>query len=1205
MSTLFSFLLSRGLWSFFGLLALALLIWVAGPLLALGAVRPLESASVRVYVIVAIFAVWLLRVLWRKWREGRLNAQLLGQLRRPAKKQKPEEPDPNPEIKELSDRFDEAIELLRKMRFDGKSSRFSLARFSRQHLYQLPWYVFIGAPGSGKTTALVNSGLNFPLAERFGKVALRGVGGTRNCDWWFTDDAVLLDTAGRYTTQESDSTGDEEEWKGFLNLLTRYRGRQPVNGVMLTVSIEDLLSSSEAERAQHAAVLRRRLQELRAELGIQFPVYVLVTKSDLMSGFNEYFSTYSREALKQVWGFTFPHTELQADGFDLHASFNAEYELLKQRLYAGLPDVMSAEPDESRRALAYLLPQQFAGLQSILGHFLSNVFATSRFESSVLPRGVYFTSGTQGGRTFDHVTGQLKRYLKIEGPPGSSMTVEGQVPGGHGRSYFLQNLLQKVIFPESGLAGRNMKWERRYRRLQWGGYAAVSVGLLLLLAGWANSYRNNSLYLQAVQARIPELEALGREIKLDASGDVLGVLPYLDALQALPAGDGFATDDPPFSYGFGLYQGHKIQAGADGAYRVAQDQVLVPQVAQRVGAALRSAPANDLEYSYEALRAYLMLYDSERYNPDFMHTWLLSDMRAQLAEGHTRRQYEQLSGHLRNLVDSRVLTSPFAKDEALIAQTRSSLDEHALSERAYSRMQRLLLNDDITDTTFLDLGGPSAMSVFTRKSGKPLNEGIPGLYSYEGYWEKVDKQVGEIAANLKRDDLWVLEVDATKGERTIPDEQLVADIRRLYLTDYVRNWDMYLADLSLKPAQTLLQSIEMARTLSSGNSPLVQLIQSVARETTLLRDSEAGDRSLMDLAKDRVSSTQSSLERMFGSVAPGDPARETNGTERMEAMVDRHFVAYRNLASAPQGGQAPITATTGLINDLYVYLTASDAALRSSSPLPTSSVVTQLQAEAGRLPKPVGGMLTQLSLHASDEVSDVERQQLGRSVSANLGVFCRQAIAGRYPFSPKSKRDVAPNDFARLFAPGAMMDDFFQKKLVNHVDMSGPRWRFKPGMDGGQGEQAGYLDSFQRAGIIRSVYFTATGTEPSYRVSIRPLHMDADITQFIMNVDGQTVSYAHGPQVGTAVNWPGTRGSNQVSIELLPQTGVSGISATGPWALNRLLDKASLKRGASPEITIATFSIGGRQVVLEFSANTVKSPFRLSEMQGFSCPGQG
>src|SRR5690606_4800503 len=143
-------------------------------------------------------------------------------------------------------------------------------------------------------------------------------------------------------------------------------------------------------------------------------------------------------------------------------------------------------------------------------------------------------------------------------------------------------------------------------------------------------------------------------------------------------------------------------------------------------------------------------------------------------------------------------------------------------------------------------------------------------------WDKVDKQVGDVAANLKRDDVWVLGVDPGQAEQSIPGDQLIADIRRLYLTDYVRRWDEYLADLTLKPAQTLLQNVEVARTLSSGNSPLVQLIRSVARETTLLRDSETDERSLVDRAKDRVSSTQSSLERMFGSVVPGDPRRQAD-----------------------------------------------------------------------------------------------------------------------------------------------------------------------------------------------------------------------------------------------------------------------------------------------------------------------------------------
>jgi hypothetical protein len=117
------------------------------------------------------------------------------------------------------------------------------------YLYELPWYVFVGAPGSGKTTALVNSGLSFPLAEKYGPGAIAGVGGTRNCDWWFTDEAVLIDTAGRYTTQDSDQSGDKQAWEAFLDLLKKTRPRRPLNGVVLTLSAADLLQQGVAERS--------------------------------------------------------------------------------------------------------------------------------------------------------------------------------------------------------------------------------------------------------------------------------------------------------------------------------------------------------------------------------------------------------------------------------------------------------------------------------------------------------------------------------------------------------------------------------------------------------------------------------------------------------------------------------------------------------------------------------------------------------------------------------------------------------------------------------------------------------------------------------------------------------------------------------------------------------------------------------------------
>ena len=169
--------------------------------------------------------------------------------------------------------------------------------------------MFIGAPGSGKTTALINSGLKFPLEQRVGKGAVRGVGGTRNCDWWFTDEAVFLDTAGRYTTQDSDAASDSEGWKEFLALLGKYRKRRPVNGIVLTISAQDLMTQGDAGREAHVEAARRRLNELTQELHIQLPVYVMVTKCDMVAGFTEYFDDLTQEGRAQVWGVTFPYEQ--------------------------------------------------------------------------------------------------------------------------------------------------------------------------------------------------------------------------------------------------------------------------------------------------------------------------------------------------------------------------------------------------------------------------------------------------------------------------------------------------------------------------------------------------------------------------------------------------------------------------------------------------------------------------------------------------------------------------------------------------------------------------------------------------------------------------------------------------------------------------------------------------------------------------------
>lgn len=188
---------------------------------------------------------------------------------------------------------------------------------------------------------------------------------------------------------------------------------------------------------------------------------------------------------------------------------------------------------------------------------------------------------------------------------------------------------------------------------------------------------------------------------------------------------------------------------------------------------------------------------------------------------------------------------------------------------------------------------------------------------------------------------------------------------------------------------------------------------------------------------------------------------------------------------------------------------------------------------------------------------------------------------------------------------GGDLDRFFQAKLLPIVDISKRPWVYRQVGDNRQTDTTGALMQFQRAQTIRDVFFHGSGSGPSLRLEFKPLEMDANLTQFILDVNGQIVKYSHGPQIPQLVQWPGPNGSTQVRLQVSPPSAAGGIAPfEGPWALFRLFDRMKIETTPQPEKFRVTFDVNGRKAVFEVLTSSVENPFRLPELQQFQCPGK-
>ncbi|GAA0889438.1 type VI secretion system membrane subunit TssM [Rhodanobacter soli] len=1160
-----------------GLLLLSLLIWFGGPYLGFGESQPLASPIVRllvIIVIVVIWAVWLQVQQMRVRGKAKQMASDLSDQGTPAGGGERDERSAN-ERAQLQGRFQEAVETLRKNRSGGTN------------LYALPWYVVIGPPGSGKSTLLQNSGLNFPLSNKFGKEAIRGVGGTRNCDWWFTDEAVFLDTAGRYTTQDSDRGADASAWEEFLNLLRKYRKRRPINGVIVAMSLSDLLTLDANGRQQHILAVRQRLDELAKHLRIGVPAYLVFTKCDLVAGFTEFFDDLNPELRSQVWGMSFPVGRTM-DG-TAAKQFLDEFNLLLDRLNTRILDRLHGERDRTRRAAILSFPQQLGALREITRQFVEGVFTGHQYDAPLLLRGAYFTSGTQEGTPIDRMMGAVARTFGLDAS-------RLHVPGAQSRTFFVERLLKDVLFKESGFAGTDPKLERQKILLQAVSYVGVLLVCALLVFGLASSYRRNGGYLTQVQAALQKYPAQS-DLSLAPNQQAYFAM-VLERLESLSGAVDVADQhkgDVPLSMRFGLYQGNAVGDEVRDAYFRELNGLLLPGVASQFRAGL-AANAADPQMLYYYLKGYLMLGEPKHLDHDQVVALAGIEWRRLFPSDPVLQK--ALTKHFDALVGHEGRLRALSLDSNLVEQARNTLRTADLPSLIYGNI-KLTADNGAYPPLRLDKELGLLGNVYRRRSGAALSDPLPALFTQPVYKDEVDKGIEQAVTQFATDD-WVF--GASKID-SLQKAHLAQQVLALYEQDYIKAWDGILADLELQPIGNIQDASTIAAKLAGPNSPM-KLLLKVVRDNTndLMRapPADAADKA-EDMARQlaQKKATQTALARALAQAGAGagTPGADAASEKPGQAISD-HFEQINKLSEGGPGA-APIDQTLRVLDDLSkTLLTMGDFSSAAGQPNPQ---LLMAQQAATQLPAPASGWFAALTGKSQALVASGTKGALDDQYQQAVAKDCADFTRGRYPFSPSSNNDIPLQNFGEMFGYGGRFDSFYNQTVGKLIDASGRNWQWKSG-PGAVSGSAGMLAQLQGADRIKQMFFRS-GNMPEVDFTLLTPALDAGIGKLVIEVDGQKYEYQPGGATNVSMKWPGPT-PGRVSISAYDPAGtlLTTFDYHGDWAFFRALQAANLQKQSDLRF-VASFNFGGHVAKVTIQANNLKNPFLSNALSSFRCGG--
>ena len=1061
----------------------------------------------------------------------------------------------------LAESAEETVQFL-------KSS--NLGESGKDAVYSLPWYIVAGAPRSGKSSLVISSNLNFQALPSQRQSELRFIRPTPGVDWRVTNDAVFVDTAGRYQTEGVDG----DEWSSLLDTLKKYRSNRPLDGFVLAVNTETIVKGDDREIEELAKVLRARLDDAMARVKVKFPVYLVFTHADSIEGFRDSFSSSKSEDKTLVWGATIPIEKSD----NAQSLFDSEYEILQNSVMKRRLVRLSAPFPPVRQLKIFNFPLHFGSARRKFAAFVNALFRPNPFSENPFLRGFYFTASPAG--------------------KGSA-----NAPVSVANGYFAERLFRDVVLRDKDMVKTFVAQRQRAPIFGWvmTALGALIIGLLLLLAGV--SLVTNRQMLNDAAVRGEKVLAMR---KADAGKDILAKnedetrreIVVTDELRALMTQlDDYDRNGAPFYMRFGMYSGSAIYTRSllPLYFSVVEQRFKAPAL-KRVEADLRkfadSQPVvnpsqltdkeeETLGKYYDLLKAYLMLsgeYQNKAESTQIVEAlkdyWVMDSK----VPGDMKLVAQQNLEFWAKQADRRADNGNFPRislNAKLVEDTRRKLQAFPAVYRYYSR-KITEISKEIDDR----VGTTTVETILARNGAdNSLMTGryvVPSAFTRPGF-DSMKIAILEAELKLSEDD-WVM---GELGRKAVALSTDSAKLQERYYRDYADHWLKFVKGVEIKPYKTKADATNALQTFSQANSPMEILVKEIAKNTNL---------SVQPEAPGWIDWIKSFFTKKKDTATGGTPPE----TEFRALFT---FVGTKEKPDA-----APVAKYRGILGQVYndfngvsenQYKKIAEEMADDKDPIKIrarETAVTNLlagfkdtpsgQAMADLILRPIANLKLLLGADAQGQLVKIWTEQMLPDA---------KEIEKGYPFAA----GATETDLAKLtafLAPGeGKFSKFYDEKLSRYFEESNGQLKAKDTSElKFSDEFVAYLSNLMK--LRKALYSSGATPKFEYEFSLQP-PKDATVD---MSIDGQPVKAegtgsvnlifpAQGSETGVLVSIGGSSGASTSGANTASNSNTSTSAAGAPlkypgsWGLFRFVE-ASKPVKQEGGVYQLSFAVSGKAV---------------------------